>query len=140
MCLVTTLILGSAVYHATTKYEPEEGYRTLTNSIGLQVEECEKPNDEWIVGGTAFYFNDSFGEPSYTAGATVRYNTKYPVDPAVALTYTDTSYYSGPVPMPYVQIDTGLKVFGSSLQVQIGGIPPLSNSDGIITIQTGFKF
>jgi hypothetical protein len=125
---------GGISKHLTTEYEPSEGYTERHRLLGLDISQA---GPGWVFSAQAFYFNDSHDEDSFIASGAFGYRMILPLQlfvyGGVGLGYADTSYYSGALVLPLVEIGWW------RISAQGTYLPKLPDADSGIGVQFKFK-
>jgi len=128
-----SIIAGGFSKHLTTKYEPEGGYTEQHSNLGLEIGQA---GPGWVFSAQATWLKDSHGENSFLGVGAFGYRAFLPYDfsiyGGVGAGYVETSYYNGPIALPFVELGWW------RISAQGSYLPELSNADSGLALQ--FKF
>jgi len=133
-----SLIAGGYSEHFTHKFEPDEGYNEAHYNIGLEIGQA-KPG--WFYAGQASFFKDSYDRDSFTIFGSYGYRQLLPYDifvnAVLGAGFVHTSYYTGPIALPLVEIGWWRISLQGSFIPQFG--EGETGSDFLIATQFKFK-
>lgn len=128
-----SVVAGGISKHLTSEYEPREGYTEQHSTFGL---EFGQAGPGWIFASQALSFDDSYNESSLLGFVSFGYRTvlpcKFSLYGGVGAGVVDTSYYSGIVAVPLVELGWW------RISAQGSYLPKLPDADSVIAAQ--FKF
>ena len=129
-----SLVAGGISKHLTTEYEPSEGYTEQHKLLGLDISQA---GPGWVFSAQAFYFNDSHDEDSFIVAGAFGYRVIMPHQffayGGVGVGYADTSYYSGALALPMLEIGWW------RISAQGTYLPKFPDADSGIGVQFKFK-
>jgi hypothetical protein len=129
-----SVVAGGISKHLTTEYEPSEGYTERHRLLGLDISQA---GPGWVFSAQAFYFNDSHDEDSFIGAGAFGYRVILPLQffvyGGLGLGYADTSYYSGALALPLIEIGWW------RISAQGTYLPKLPDADSGIGVQFKFK-
>lgn len=116
-----SLIAGGFSKHFTEKFRPPGGYNETHHNIGLDIGQVKAG---WNYAAQAFYFRDSYDEDSFSIVGTYGYRKFLPyrffVNGMIAAGFVHTSYYTGPIALPLLEIGWWRISAQSSFLPQLG--------------------
>jgi hypothetical protein len=129
-----SIIAGGFSKHLTTKYEPADGYTEQHSNLGLELGQA---GPGWVLSAQATWFTDSHDENSFLAVGAFGYRAVMPyqffIYGGIGVGYTETSYYSGVIALPYAELGWW------RISAQGSYLPEVPDADSGIAVQFKFK-